>query len=88
MKRLALLLLVAALSGCVVAPPVYRSQPYGAYPVAPYTGVVGVAPGPGYFWIDGGWLFEGGRRVWQPGRWQHGSHGHGWGQGHDQGWRR
>ena len=65
------LLFAATLSGCVVAPPIYQPVPPGIYPTAPYTGGVSVAPGAGYFWLDGLWLLNGGRRVWQPGRWEH-----------------
>jgi hypothetical protein len=36
-------------------------------PVA--VGVVGVAPGPGFVWIDGYHVWQGGRYVWVPGRW-------------------
>jgi hypothetical protein len=32
-------------------------------------GPVGVAPGPGYVWVDGYWDWVGGRWVWMPGRW-------------------
>lgn len=27
-------------------------------------------PGPGYSWIAGGYVFEGGRRVWHEGYWR------------------
>jgi hypothetical protein len=30
---------------------------------------VGVAPGPGYVWVDGYWDWVGGKWVWVPGRW-------------------
>jgi hypothetical protein len=36
-------------------------------PVAPV--VVGVAPGPGYFWTPGYFYFSGGRRLWHEGFW-------------------
>lgn len=65
------LLFAAALSGCVVASPMYRPLPPGVYPTAPYAGGVSVAPGAGYFWLDGLWLLNGGHRVWQAGRWEH-----------------
>ncbi len=32
-------------------------------------GYVGVAPGPGYVWIEGAWDWRGGRNYWTPGRW-------------------
>ena len=58
----------------------------------------GVAPGPGYIWIDGDWTWSGGRYVWhngywghpRPGRawvgghWDHGARGYHWNRGH---WR-
>jgi hypothetical protein len=37
-------------------------------PVAPYY-VRPIAPGPGYIWIDGDWMFEGGTYVWHEGYW-------------------
>lgn len=70
------LLLVATLSGCVVAPPMYRPAPSGIYLPAPRPEVISVSPGPGYLWIDGLWL-GGDRRTWQPGRWEHRSFSHG-----------
>jgi hypothetical protein len=30
---------------------------------------VGTPPVPGYFWISGVWIWEGGRHVWHPGHW-------------------
>jgi WXXGXW repeat (2 copies) len=58
----------------------------------------GVAPGPGYVWIDGDWVWGGGRytyhhgywgharagRTWQKGNWAHTSRGYHWNSGH---WR-
>ncbi len=32
--------------------------------------VVGVAPGPGYIWLNGYWGWEGGRYAWHAGRWE------------------
>jgi hypothetical protein len=54
------------------------------------------APGDGYIWIDGDWLWEGGRytwhegrwdrprpgRVWHGGSWSQGRHGYRWNRGH------
>ena len=63
-------------------------------------GFVGVAPGPGFVWIDGywdwrghDWFWVGGRwarppyprAVWVPGNWAHHSHGYRWTAGY---WRR
>ena len=42
-------------------------------PPPPQEEVVGVAPGPGYFWIGGVWFWEGGRHVWHPGHWEAGA---------------
>jgi hypothetical protein len=43
---------------------------YVAYaPPVPRYGVVGVAPGPGYVWIDGYWGWRGGQYAWVPGNW-------------------
>ena len=61
--------LTLALCGCVVT-----ARPYGgAYvTIAPpplRAEVVGVAPAPGWFWINGYWGWDGYRHVWIPGRW-------------------
>lgn len=40
-------------------------------PPPPQEEVVGVAPGPDYFWIGGVWFWEGGQHVWHPGHWEH-----------------
>jgi hypothetical protein len=60
-------------------------QPVTVYqaPPPPQQEVYGVAPGPGYFWISGVWLWEGNRHVWRPGRWEQHRQGqvyqpHGW----------
>jgi WXXGXW repeat (2 copies) len=74
-------LLSAALSACVVAPaPGYYSGEVvaAAPPPLQYEPVVGVAPGPGYFWIGGGWFWEGGRYAWHPGYWQAPRPGYHW----------
>jgi len=36
----------------------------------------GVAPGPGYLWIDGYWGYSGGRYSWVAGRWDRPPRGH------------
>lgn len=38
-------------------------------PPAPRYGVVGVAPGPGFVWVEGFWNLRGSAWVWAPGRW-------------------
>ncbi len=54
------------------------------------------APGDGYIWIDGDWMWSGGRytwregrwdrprpgHVWHPGSWDHGGRGYRWHRGH------
>ena len=40
-----------------------------AAPPPPRAGVVGVAPGAGYVWIDGFWDLRGRNWVWVDGRW-------------------
>jgi hypothetical protein len=48
--------------------PVAPAPLYVAPPVVT-TAVVGVAPGPGYFWTPGYFYFSGGHRVWHAGFW-------------------
>lgn len=62
-------------------------------PPPPYAvGTVGVAPGPGYVWIDGFWNLSGNRWVWVNGRWAVPPHPHAvwvadrW-ERHGNGWR-
>jgi len=38
-------------------------------PPAPRYGVIGVAPGSGFIWVEGFWDLRGGSWVWAPGRW-------------------
>ncbi len=105
--------LALALGGCVVVPAHgygHRPGPVVVAPAAqvgvevmvappaPHVEVVGVAPGPGYFWIAGFWNWAGSRHVWVPGRWeahrpgqvwvphQWHQHGNGWRQEHGH-WR-
>jgi hypothetical protein len=42
----------------------------GAYPPPDYAHCVPPCPGPDYTWVDGYWVFEGGRRVWTAGYWR------------------
>jgi hypothetical protein len=37
-----------------------------------------VAPGPDYIWIDGDWVWSGGRYTWHEGHWDHSRPGHVW----------
>lgn len=63
----------------------YSYVTYGP-PPPPRYGVVGVAPGPGYVWINGYYGWSGGRYVWNQGRWALPPHGrHAWVEG---GWHR
>jgi hypothetical protein len=70
----------------------YSSAYVGYGPPAPRYAVVGVAPGPGYVWINGYWGWRGGRYEWNEGRWERPPRGrHQWveGQWHREGrgWR-
>jgi hypothetical protein len=71
MKRkllpIAAVLLGTILSGCAVNG-AYVAR-YGPPPPPPRYGVIGVAPGPGFVWIDGFWDWRGGRWYWVGGRW-------------------
>jgi WXXGXW repeat (2 copies) len=70
-----------ALSACVVVPaPGYYSGDVVAYqePPPPQYEAIGVAPGPGFFWIGGGWFWEGGRYAWHPGHWDRERPGYRW----------
>ena len=82
MKRQTLLLAPAvmalALSGCAARGAYYVSVP----PPPARVEVFGVAPGPGFVWVDGYWNWSGSRYVWAPGRWQRPPRGRGrWEQG-------
>ncbi len=35
-----------------------------------HVGVIGVAPGPGFVWVEGYHSWNGGGYVWVPGRWE------------------
>ena len=68
MKRL--LLTGAILAGAILTACVGPRTTYVvAGPPAPRYGSVGVAPGPGFVWIEGFWDLRGGAWVWAPGRW-------------------
>jgi hypothetical protein len=75
------LLTCAVLAGCVVEParPVYYSGEVVAVAPPPVREeVIGVAPGPGYFWIGGYWGWAGGRHEWVAGRWEAPREGYRW----------
>jgi YXWGXW repeat-containing protein len=69
-RRLPLLLTAAIMlsmaGGCVVYPG--RAYVYGS-PPPPRVEVIGMAPGPGYFWVRGHWAWRGGNYVWIGGHW-------------------
>ena len=71
MKRQTLLL-VPLLAGLSLAGCAARAG-YGYVNVPPPAAqveVYGVAPGPGFVWVNGYWNWGGSRYVWAPGRWQ------------------
>jgi WXXGXW repeat (2 copies) len=72
----AAVLLGATLAGCVMVPT--RHGYVAVAPPAPRVEVVGVAPGPGYFWVGGHWGWYGGRHVWRDGYWEQRRPGYRW----------
>jgi WXXGXW repeat (2 copies) len=57
-------------------------------PPSPRQEVIGVAPGPDFFWISGRWNWDGGRWVWLSGHYERHPHYHS-GGGYEQGhWER
>jgi hypothetical protein len=82
---LALASLLAATSGCVVTvrpapePVVYAAPPPGEVtvdvePPAPIVETVGIAPGPGFFWIGGYYHWYGNRWGWVAGHYERPPH--------------
>ena len=78
-------------SGCIVQPARVQYRAEVAYPDYPQPTVVaniapppvqyevvGVPPQPGFFWISGVWLWEGGRHVWHGGHWAAPRPGYAW----------
>jgi hypothetical protein len=64
---------ILAGSSLFAGPRVAFGVSFGApvVPVAPVpVAYVAPAPGPGYVWIDGGYTFVGGRRIWNAGYWR------------------
>jgi hypothetical protein len=74
------------LSACIVVPRgghrggggYYSGEVIELAPPAPAYEVVGVAPGPGFFWIGGFWNWVGGRHQWVGGRWEAQRPGYAW----------
>ncbi|HJV97455.1 MAG TPA: hypothetical protein VJ608_15535 [Albitalea sp.] len=79
---LAGLLLVAVLSGCVVAPAPYYGyggdEVVAVAPPPPREEYIGVAPVVGQIWIGGYWGWSGGRHVWIGGHWEAPRPGYHW----------
>jgi hypothetical protein len=66
MRRIAVLVFALLMTaGLASAQVVIRIGP----PAPVHIGVVGVAPGPGFVWIEGYHRWDGGRYVWVPGAW-------------------
>jgi WXXGXW repeat (2 copies) len=67
-----------ALSACLVAPVAPGEVVATSAPPPVQYEAVGIAPAPGYFWVDGAWFWAGGRYVWHPGYWQAPRPGYHW----------
>jgi hypothetical protein len=62
-------LLLTVFTGCVT--PVAAGRVYVRIgPPVPIVEVRGVAPGPGFVWIDGFYRWDAGRYMWMAGRWE------------------
>ena len=73
MKTKLIATLMLAGSSLFAGPRVFVGVNLGApvVPVAPVeVGYATPCPGPGYVWVDGGYAFVGGRRVWNAGYWR------------------
>ncbi len=66
--KLGLVSFLIVLSGCIPWSYEY-SYTVSTRPPAPYAEVVGVAPAPGYVWINGYWWWDGGQYTWIRGYW-------------------
>jgi WXXGXW repeat (2 copies) len=61
---LALVLAATSLAGC------YTYASYATYAPPPVrVETFGVAPGPGYVWVNGFYTYRGNNYAWTPGRW-------------------
>lgn len=73
MKTKLIATLMLAGSSLFAGPRVFVGLNFGApvVPVAPVAVAYATpCPGPGYVWIDGGYTFVGGRRIWNAGYWR------------------
>src|SRR5580698_9623758 len=64
--------LALGLAGCIVVPD-QRHAADGVVMVAPPAArveVIGTAPSPGYFWVNGYWSWVGSRHEWVGGHWE------------------
>ena len=78
-SAIALCATTALASGCVETGRMYVRLG----PPTPIVDVRGVAPGPGYLWIEGYHRWDGRAYVWTAGRWELPPRGHNaWVQGH------
>jgi WXXGXW repeat (2 copies) len=72
----AILVLTAGLCACTVVPSQVDVQPPAVVveapmpPPPPLVEVIPVAPGAGYFWINGYWRWTGREHQWEPGHWE------------------
>ena len=71
---------LTGLTGCVVVPDQrhYAGGVVLVAPPAPRVESIGVAPTPGYVWIDGYWNWVGDRHEWVPGHWTMPRYGRHW----------
>jgi hypothetical protein len=74
------LALSLALGACVVVPArgYYVGGPVAVEPPPPRVEAYGVAPYPGYVWLDGYWSWVGGRHEWVGGHWEAPRAGYRW----------
>jgi hypothetical protein len=71
MKKSLFIIAIAALMGTMGCESEYVDEQPGDV-----TYEQGVAPGPDYVWIDGDWVWGGGRYTYQKGHWDHRREGH------------
>ena len=59
-------------TACPVPPPGAVYVRVGPPPIR--SEVIGIAPGPGYVWVNGYWTWNGAEYIWVPGTWQRPPH--------------